>query len=496
MDPPPPPPPTSSNKLRFMCSHGGQFLPRPRTNTLFYAGGETRIVSFHRHNLTTLSSFTSHLSATLSVAPPFNIKYHLPPHLHLDSLISVSSDDDLAVLLDENRRLNSTPYRIRLFLFFSDSSPLAAVAIRHPKTEAWFFDALKSAKIMERDAHVTSQEFASAGFCSSAAESMVLDTTSSFGSTSSSASSTNLPPLRAQPDENNNIDVVLKDSKAKLNSSDSISCDNTVSSSVMPHKLNVSYEDPVYHVSEARTNAESIEAGSKIAYITSGAVANNMNMDLGYASFPQFSQVESPQLQFIQAHQQILPIHPSGLLPVPSCQPMYQQPQPLQHMVYYPNQPRAIYLVPIGNIPPNGFPIAASGQASLNPNPDPPLMNCHVAYNSRGEARSPFGHDFAPPDYLTDNVMPASSIHVAHDGNQQQEMDIYSLYHRSPNVSINSGESPKFENEFDDGLARDQIYKSQPPPPKYPTMTKATANLLSEALAKLHVDNLKQQTEQ
>ncbi|KAL4317251.1 hypothetical protein HN51_071243 [Arachis hypogaea] len=491
MDPPPPPAATSSNganKLRLMCSHGGHFLPRPRTNTLFYAGGETRIVSFHRHNLATISSFTSHISATLSVAPPFNIKYHLPPHLHLDSLISLSSDDDLAVLLDENRRLNSTPYRIRLFLFFFHSSPRSAAAIRHPKTEAWFFDALKSAKIMERDAHVTSQEF-----CSSAAESMVLDTTSSFGSTSSSTSSTNLPPLRAQADENNNNDVVLKDSKGKLNSSDSISCDNTVSSSVMSHQLNISYEDPaVYHISEARTNAESIEAENKFAYISSGVMANNMNMDLGYASFPQYNQVGSPHLQFVQAPQQILPIHPSGLLPLPSCQPMYQQPQPLQNMVYYPNQSCAVYLVPIGNIAPNGFPIAASGKASLNLNPDPPLMNVHVAYKPMGEARSPFGHDFAPPDYLTDNAMTASSTHVT----QQQDMDIYSFYHQSPNVSINSGESPEFENELDDGLARDQIYKSQPPPPKYPTMSKATTNLLSEALAKLHVDNLKQQTEQ
>lgn len=272
--------------------------------------------------------------------------------------------------------------------------------------------------------------------------------------------------------------------------------DNTVSTSFVSHQQNIYYQDPVVHASEARVNAESIQVESKIAYITSGVTANDMNMDPGYASFPQFNQVESPHLQFAQAPKHFLPVHPSGLLPVPSCQPIYQQPQPLQHMVYYPNQPCAVYLVPIGNTPPNSLPIAASGQALLNPNA--PSMNCHVAHNPEGEARSPFARDFAPQNHLTDDVT-TSFVHVTHNGNQQQEMDIYPMHQQSQNVSITSRESPKFVNELDDDLAHVQIYKSQPPPPKlsskYQTMSKATVNLLSEALAQLHLDNLKHQTE-
>ena len=71
---------------------------------------------------------------------------------------------------------------------------------------------------MEGEAHV-SQECA--GFFSScAAESMVLDTSSSFGSTSSSASLTNLPPLRGGQGGEDSNDGVSKDGKVKLASSD------------------------------------------------------------------------------------------------------------------------------------------------------------------------------------------------------------------------------------------------------------------------------------
>lgn len=81
-------------------------------------------------------------------------------------------------------------------------------------------DALKSAKMMQKgemgfggDAQIDGQ---SGGFCGQ--ESMMLETTSSFGSTSSSVSLSNLPPMKACGDENVNS---LQDNKTKLPSAES-----------------------------------------------------------------------------------------------------------------------------------------------------------------------------------------------------------------------------------------------------------------------------------
>ncbi|XP_057444709.1 protein PAL OF QUIRKY [Lotus japonicus] len=431
----------SGAKLRLMCSYGGHILPRPRTATLCYVGGDTRIVSVDRRAVTTLSSLVSHLSSALSLDFPFAVKYQLP-HLDLRSLISLSSDSDFRALLDRHHRLSSP--RIRLFLF-----PL----IRHPKTDSWFFD---GGNFLHPEVH---------RFVSSAPppreSGVVLETSSSFESSSSSASFTSLPPS-----------------------------DNCVSS-IMSHQQNISHQDPVVHISEARLNAESIEVESESPYIISaGVIANNTKIGIGYSAFPQPNQVERSHLQPVQAAAQVLPLHPSGVLPVPSYQLIYQQPHPLQHPTYHINQPSPVYLVPVGNMPLN-----ASNQVSLNLNA--PSMNFHVDQDSEVGARCHFAHgSFASQNYLTDNAT-ISFVYVPYNGSKQPEMDIYPMHQQSQTVSIT--EFPKDGNELDDELAHDQIYKSQPPPPtmpsKHQTMTKATTNLVSEALAQLQGDDLKQQTE-
>ncbi|XP_027922423.1 uncharacterized protein LOC114180326 isoform X2 [Vigna unguiculata] len=164
-----------------MCSYGGHILPRPGTNSLFYAGGETRILSIHRRTLATLSSFRTHLSTLLSLKYPFTLKYQLP-HLHLDSLITLASDEDLHILVDEHHRSSS---RIRLFVF---------PAFRHPKSESWFLDALKCSSIMHH--------------------SFPLDATSSSVT----------PPLHHHPS--------------------SLPSDSTVSS-IISQRHNICYQDPV-----------------------------------------------------------------------------------------------------------------------------------------------------------------------------------------------------------------------------------------------------------
>ncbi|XP_056173463.1 uncharacterized protein LOC130139785 [Syzygium oleosum] len=99
---PPPPRPSASLKLRFMCSYSVGVAPRPHSKSLFYHGGETRIVTVDRASAT-----ASPVSPTLAVAPPFALKYQLPDS-DLDALISRCIDDDLAVMMDELDRLSSS----------------------------------------------------------------------------------------------------------------------------------------------------------------------------------------------------------------------------------------------------------------------------------------------------------------------------------------------------------------------------------------------------
>ncbi|KAK9063715.1 hypothetical protein SSX86_017587 [Deinandra increscens subsp. villosa] len=151
-------------KLRLMCSNGGHIVPRPHDKSLCYVGGETRMVAVDRH--ITLLDLTRRLSKTLfrssslsnstspppptptpASAPSFTLKYQLPSE-DLDSLISVTTDEDLENMIDEferiNERLNSSS-RIRLFVFPTNPESVSSIGsfLENPvKSEDWFLNAL------------------------------------------------------------------------------------------------------------------------------------------------------------------------------------------------------------------------------------------------------------------------------------------------------------------------------------------------------------------
>lgn len=255
--PPFPPPPAFTTKLRLMCSYGGHIVPRPQANTLFYAGGETRIIAVDR--LTTafsLASLMAHLSRTLYNNRPFHLKYQLPDE-GLDSLISVTTDEDLQNMLEEHDRITSStspnPSRIRLFLFPLKPESLGS-ALLDPKAESWFSDALSNTRI-ERRVQSTDSNLpcgligldVAGGFDSvsgegqaqslsnngggvgdakhglehggSGHESLVLETSSSFGSTSSFISMSNLPAFGVHCEDGT---ASLQDKKVRVPSSASI----------------------------------------------------------------------------------------------------------------------------------------------------------------------------------------------------------------------------------------------------------------------------------
>ncbi|CAI9755137.1 unnamed protein product [Fraxinus pennsylvanica] len=140
--------------IRFMCSFGGKILPRPHDNQLRYVGGDTRIIAVHRH--ITFSSFLlklSKLSGTINIC----IKYQLPSE-ELDSLITVTTDEDVENMMEEYDRLsqNQKTARLRLFLFSTDAdsraSSISSLLDGSAKRQNWFFDALNggSGPVLER----------------------------------------------------------------------------------------------------------------------------------------------------------------------------------------------------------------------------------------------------------------------------------------------------------------------------------------------------------
>ncbi|KAJ6793411.1 putative leucine-rich repeat extensin-like protein 2 [Iris pallida] len=153
-------PPYSSPKLRLMCSYGGRIVPRPTDKSLCYLGGDTRIVVVDRSS--SLSSLSEKLSRSLLGGRPFSLKYQLPNE-DLDSLISVTTDEDLENMIEEYDRIAAAASpnsavgptrRVRLFLFPSkpESAPSSIGSLLDDsKSETWFVDALNGAIGMGMD---------------------------------------------------------------------------------------------------------------------------------------------------------------------------------------------------------------------------------------------------------------------------------------------------------------------------------------------------------
>ncbi|CAH1451156.1 unnamed protein product [Lactuca virosa] len=235
--------PGGSAKLRLMCSYGGHIVPRPHDKTLCYVGGDTRIVVVDRH--TTLSDLTHRLAKTLlrssisSTTASFTLKYQLPSE-DLDSLISVTTDEDLENMIDEYERLNSSTdvnksSRLRLFLFPSKPESVSSIGSlleSTNKSEDWFLNALNGTSSMfsdtssvncllglEDDVSIPAKKDAnhkgvigkhlrgnnSVQDIQSVPDSPMLETSSSFGSASSSPSLANLPPVRVNVDDQQKV---------------------------------------------------------------------------------------------------------------------------------------------------------------------------------------------------------------------------------------------------------------------------------------------------
>ncbi|XP_050237233.1 uncharacterized protein LOC126686958 [Mercurialis annua] len=202
-------PPVPGAKIRLMCSYGGHIIPRPHDKSLCYVGGETRIIAIDRHS--TLSSLSSRLSRRLLDGRSFTLKYQLPNE-ELDSLVSVTTDEDLDNMIEEYDRAA----RIRLFIFFNKPETAASMGslLDDAKSETWFVDALNGSLLprnlsdsatmqclvnLDNDQDLEEENKQEMMIKN---DSPLMDNgTSSFGSSSSSPSMCNLPPIRVRVED-------------------------------------------------------------------------------------------------------------------------------------------------------------------------------------------------------------------------------------------------------------------------------------------------------
>ncbi|KAK6927915.1 PB1 domain [Dillenia turbinata] len=473
MDAIPPPPP----KLRLMCSYGGRIIPRPHDKTLRYIGGDTKLISLDRRT-TSLSSLFSHLSSTFfpnsstASLSLFSLKYQLP-HEDLDSLISITTDEDLRIMLEEYDQIkSSSSSRIRLFLFPTSTSPSSCMGLGVEKCENWFLG-------------VENQRSGGGDLCS-LAESQVLETTSSFGSTSSSLSVSNLPPIVEDSF------VKLQDKRVVSTASDAFPSGSIVQPQIAQIAV---HQDADVVAATTDDKILSSPVGSESNVSESSGLQLHKTVQV---PAQQSSQQQQQEMLFIP---QYLPHYQMSSLPIPCYHSSYH-PQPHQQpqIHYQPTQPYPIYLVPVMPAQPQNQSMNPSlmDAAFLSPNqplvcPGASIIAPSVGYN---EAKTDaYMAEFGKKVYQT--VRPASPFEQATSNKSNQvTMDAPELIPGLHSATVASAENDVFGKELDNDPALAQIYKSQPPAPalsQYQTMTGASTVLLAEALGKMQTDNSKQQ---
>ncbi|KAI7756303.1 hypothetical protein M8C21_007191, partial [Ambrosia artemisiifolia] len=104
----------TTETIKFVCSYGGRILPRYPDGKLRYYGGHTRVLAVNR------SISFSELMAKLGelCGKTVSLRCQLPTE-DLDALVCITSNEDIANLLEEYDRVvgtQSTSVKIRAFL--------------------------------------------------------------------------------------------------------------------------------------------------------------------------------------------------------------------------------------------------------------------------------------------------------------------------------------------------------------------------------------------
>ncbi|KAL3501133.1 hypothetical protein ACH5RR_035582 [Cinchona calisaya] len=90
---------SASTTIKFLCSYGGKILPRYSDGKLRYHGGETRVLAVER--AISFSELVVKLGEMCGTT--VNLRCQLPTE-DMDALVSITSDEDLANLIEEYDR--------------------------------------------------------------------------------------------------------------------------------------------------------------------------------------------------------------------------------------------------------------------------------------------------------------------------------------------------------------------------------------------------------
>ncbi|CAE6104194.1 unnamed protein product [Arabidopsis arenosa] len=457
-----------NGKLRVMCRFGGSILSLPQTKSPRYVGGDTRIVAVPPSAETSFASLVSHLTVRLGISYPFKVKYQLPDQ-ELDSLISVETDEDVQIMMEEHGYLSSESSipqsRIRLFLFplkseagasqgdsdqckvetdidwlgIKESKPireeLTQPVLQHPKTEMWFVDALKSAEMMQTGRNNSGSSGSgdgNGGICGQ--ESMMLDTNSSFGSTSSSVSSSNLPPMKSTGEDK------TTNSQVKFAPIESVTSNNNtavtpISSHELPSQAHAFENKPFSNVYEAELNRP---------------------VPVPISGYPPFMN---------QAQQQHIQVIYTGQPYITGNSPMTLPPTAYHHTnhIHYqlPPQPYPIYYIPVEQY--------SSRHVQAPPVKPGTVLNSHQVDSQVVRTSSPLAPEFSSQVYPPSNPVD-SSVQTSSEATLSTTCRDVFIYNT--------------DDDDNNDMARAQIYKSQPPAPTLPSQYQTI--MLTEAFSQLH----------
>nr|XP_043613138.1 uncharacterized protein LOC122585106 [Erigeron canadensis]XP_043613139.1 uncharacterized protein LOC122585106 [Erigeron canadensis] len=104
---------SSNNTIKFLCSYGGKILPRYPDGKLRYHGGQTRLLSVDRS--LSFSELLVKLGEVCGNSSSVCLRCQLPTE-DLDSLVSITCDEDLLNLIEEYERIQSKSVKIKAFL--------------------------------------------------------------------------------------------------------------------------------------------------------------------------------------------------------------------------------------------------------------------------------------------------------------------------------------------------------------------------------------------
>uniref|UniRef100_A0A7N0SVN4 PB1 domain-containing protein n=1 Tax=Kalanchoe fedtschenkoi TaxID=63787 RepID=A0A7N0SVN4_KALFE len=114
---------SAGSMMKFLCSYGGRIMPRLTDGKLRYVGGHTRVLSVERS-----ISFVE-LMVRLVEFCGSSVRMRCPlPDGDLETLISITSDDDLRHVMGEYDRANSSPHPPKIRAILSPPKSLKFVS--------------------------------------------------------------------------------------------------------------------------------------------------------------------------------------------------------------------------------------------------------------------------------------------------------------------------------------------------------------------------------